>query len=105
MDQQSSAQSYNFESQLELGEMLLGLGRIEEAAVELKKAKDLNEIGAYTTADGDPQRQSDLRRLAQALSRVEDLQGESTRANRTWSYLAAALLLGLTGIVFFVWAL
>ena len=105
MAQLTSAQSYDFESQLELGEMLLNLGRIEEAGIELKKAKDLNEIGAYSTDDADPKRQSDLRRLAQALSRVEDLQQTTSRAGRIWWYLAGALLIGLAGIVFFVWAL
>lgn len=105
MAQHSLSQSYDFESQLELGEMLLSLGRIEEAAIELKKAKDLNEIGAYSTPDGDPKRQADLRRLAQALSRVDDLQGETSRASRVWTYLAGALLLGIAGIVFFVWAI
>ena len=105
MAQQSLAQSYDFESQLELGEMLLNLGRIEEASSELKKAKDLNEIGAYTTDDSDPKRQTDLRRLAQALSRVEELQSTSDSASRIWWYLAGALMLGLAGIVFFVWAL
>ncbi|MGB1250313.1 MAG: SH3 domain-containing protein [Candidatus Promineifilaceae bacterium] len=104
-DQQSSENSYNFESQLELGEMLLELGRFEEAAVELKKAKDLNEIGAYSRSDEDPERAQDLDRLATALERSAEIQGTAQRRGRAIGFAFALLLIALTAGVFIAWSL
>lgn len=95
--------AYDFESQLELGEMLLSLGRIQDAEVELKKARDLNEIGAYSTPDGDPQRQEHLQRLAVALKRVGEMQTGSSRSNRlVWTLGILGLLAALV-LVFAAW--
>lgn len=95
--------AYDFESQLRLGEMLLGLGRIQEAEVELKKARDLNEIGAYTTADDDPQRQSDLQRLQTALKRVEEIRTGASRSSRRWWALATGAMALLLIAMFVAW--
>ena len=104
-EQQSPENSYSFESQLELGEMLLELGRFEEAAVELKKAKDLNEIGAYSRSDDDPERQADLHRLAVALERSAEIQGVTQRRGRAVGFAFALLLLALTIGVFIAWSI
>ena len=44
----SRKERITFESQLELGEMLLKVGRIEEAAVELIQARQLQERGVLS---------------------------------------------------------
>ena len=94
---------YNFESQLELGEMLLNLGRINEAALELRKARDLKEMGAHVTPARDPKHQADLQRLQIALERVGELQAGAERRGRFAAILGAIALLALLASVFTAW--
>ncbi len=105
MAQQPTTRNHDFESQLELAEMMLNLGRIDEAAVELKKAKDLNEIGAHRHPVDSMEHEANLRRLANALERVEEMQGRQNRTGRVWAIAASIALLGLTGLMFVTWAL
>lgn len=105
MAQQPTTRNHDFESQLELAEMMLNLGRIDEAAVELKKAKDLNEIGAHRHPADSLEHEANLRRLASAMERVEDMQGRQNRTGRIWAVAASIALLGLTGLMFVTWAL
>jgi hypothetical protein len=95
--------SYDFESQLRLGEMMLSLGRVQDAETELKKARDLNEIGAYTTPDDDPQRQIDVQRLQLALQRVEEIRTGSTRSSQRWWALATGVMALLLIAMFVSW--
>jgi hypothetical protein len=105
MAQQPTIRNHDFESQLELAEMMLNLGRIDEAAVELKKAKDLNEIGAHRNAADSIEHEANLRRLATALERVKEMQGRQNRTGRAWAIAASIALLSLTGLMFVTWAL
>ncbi len=105
MAQQPTIRNHDFESQLELAEMMLNLGRIDEAAVELKKAKDLNEIGAHRNSADSIEHEANLRRLASAMDRVEEMQGRQNRTGRVWAVAASIALLGLTGLMFVTWAL
>ena len=103
MASNESPRVYDFESQLELGELMLSLGRIKEAASELKKARELNEIGAYSTPDDDPKRQDDLHRLQIALDRVDDIQDEQGSYSRLWTYVGAGAILIALATVFSSW--
>ena len=104
MKQSDQSTVYDFESQLELGELLLGLGRIEDAEIELRKARELNEIGAYRTSDNDPKRQEYLQRLAIALERVESIQGRSRRNSRIWWFALTGIMGVLLTVMFVAWA-
>ncbi len=85
-------ESVTFESQLELGEMLLNVGRIEDAAVELIKARQLRDRGVVSRSDSDPQRKIDAERLQTALSKVEGIQSQQVRTTNLWRMALAALL-------------
>ncbi len=103
MSENDRQSAYDFESQLELGELLLGLGRVEEAEAELRKARELNQAGSYSTPDDDPLRQEQLDRLAAGLARVEGIRGRDTRRSRmTWLLVTGLLTLAL-GAVFVSW--
>lgn len=91
-----TSSGYSFETQLELGELLLNLGRIKEARVELEKARELNEIGAYTTPDDDPARAVSVTRLQEAMARAAEIEERTqTSTRRFWGLITGGLLLAL----------
>lgn len=93
-----SKTAYDFESQLQLGELMLNMGRIDDAAIELKKAKELNEIGAFSTAAGSARHAQDVQRLETALTRVEELQrGTQRRSFRLLVGTIIVIFLALVG--------
>jgi hypothetical protein len=79
---------------------LLSLGRYDEAAAELGKAEQLNELGVYSTPDDDPKRERDLARLKKACDQVDGLSTKSERNTRLiWLGVMGALLVGLAGFL------
>ncbi len=96
---------YNFEAQLELGELLLDLGRIEEACVELEKAQQLLNIAPAHSSNGDMRGQESVQRLDDAMSRAQEMSVGDRRARQlTWLAIIGALAAGLL-IVFTLWFL
>ena len=90
--------TYDFRRQLELGELLLDLGRVNEAVVELRKAHQLSEIDS-----GKHQTEAELHRLETALQKVEGLNQDVTaQTKRVWQLATVALALLLGGL-FLVW--
>ena len=95
----------DFETQLQLGEKLLNLGRGAEALEELRKASALNEVGRYSSADGSAERAESLERLDSSLRRAESLAQAKTESNSRWWMVSLALALILFGIFFAGWVL
>ncbi|MGB1250222.1 MAG: SH3 domain-containing protein [Candidatus Promineifilaceae bacterium] len=95
----------DFETQLQLGEKLLNLGRVSEALDELRKASALNDVGRYSSPDNSAERVESLQRLDEALSRAESLNQTKTETSNRWWIASLALALLLFGIFFAGWVL
>lgn len=92
----------DFESQLELGEMLLNVGRIADAELELRKAQELNNAGVFRVPD-DPDRDNQLIRLKDALEQAKKIHGKRQKRTRLYSLLAFGLLSLALATVFVLW--
>ncbi len=94
-DLESEKTNYNFESQLELGELLLNLGRSREAIVELKKAQELCDLGAIDNPIDSATHQNNVARLTSALERAGKLDSAGVRRSTLmWVLLSVLLALG-----------
>ncbi len=92
---ESENTAYNFESQLELGELLLNLGRSREAIVELKKAQELCDLGAIENPVESTEHKNNLERLRSGLERAGKLDSAVVRRSTLmWILLSVLLALG-----------
>ena len=99
-DIQTNKQEYNFESQLQLGELLLGLGRSREALSELNKARELRDIGAAGEAVDTAQFRLASRRLDAALEKAVALSTQNRWRNNIGWIIATIALMGVAGFAF-----
>ena len=96
---------FSFEAQLELGELLLNLGRVDEACEELEKAQQLLGLSDQRPLNGDLRRTEAEKRLADALVRAKEMSlGNQRGARLAWLAVMGALLAGLL-IVLGLWYL
>ena len=105
MAERTMRSTSDFETQLQLGEKLLNLGRVAEALEELRKASALNEVGRYSSPDGSAERTESLLRLNDAIQRAESLNSVSTESSNRWWIVSLALFVILFGIFFSGWVL
>ncbi len=95
LELESEKTNYNFESQLELGELLLNLGRSREAIVELKKAQELCDLGAIENPVDSDTHKNNIARLSAALDRASSLDTAGMRRSTLmWILLSVLLALG-----------
>jgi hypothetical protein len=103
MARSATRETNSFESQLELGEMLLRMGRVEEATLELAKANQLQKSGVIATPTDSPKHQQNLQRLQAAMTQVQGVKSRSNRLQGIWRILLTGLLAIALVTIFILW--